>query len=179
MFDKVNVASIISDHIDTLRDFTTHRRAISDLVLFFATPTAAAIFSAWKGVRLRIEAVNGLLTAFSIFVAILPSLLIMVLTFLQSTQGDPADRSLQLRKRFLREITANLSFSILLALTLVGISIVSLVELQRATDPIGPIGTLLLVAGSTNFVLTLLMVLRRMYALVTNEFDRHRFNRAA
>jgi len=172
--DKIDVRSIVSHHFDTLYDYGTQRRSASDFVVFFGLPILAAVLALWRGVRIRIDAVNGLLTAFAIFVAILPSVLLMVLTFLQTTQGDPADRLVKERKRLLREITANLSYTILLSVALVALAIITLTLLRKTEDPIGPVETFFLVAGSTNFVLTLLMVLKRMYALVLNEFDRHK-----
>jgi hypothetical protein len=112
-------------------------------------------------------------------VGLLPNLILMVLTFLQSSREDPTDSSLQVRKRFLREIAANLSFSILIGLALVSLAIIALFGLTSDQDRVGGILAFLLVAGSVAFVLTLLMVLRRIYALVGNEFDRHKRNRAA
>jgi hypothetical protein len=119
------------------------------------------------------------LTAFSIFVGLLFNLLVIVLTFLQSTQGSPDDRFVQIRRQLLREITSNLSFAILVALMLVAVAIISLMRTGRDDEPIHPAEEFILIAGSINFVLTLLMVLRRMYALLLNEFDRHKLNRAA
>ena len=40
-------------------------------------------------------------------------------------------------------------------------------------------GKLALVTGGTGFILNLLMVLRRIYALILNEFDRHKLNSPA
>jgi hypothetical protein len=53
----------------------------------------------------------------------------MVLTYLRATQGDPTDQSLQLRKKLLREIAINLSFSILVALALVATALTALIGL--------------------------------------------------
>jgi hypothetical protein len=133
----------------------------------------------WFGAQIRSTAVNALLTAFSIFVGLLFNLVVMVLTFLQNTQGSPDYRFLQVRKQLLREITANLSFAILVALLMVAVAIISLVRTRKDDEPIHLPEAFMLIAGSMNFVLTLLMVLRRMYALLLNEFDRHKLNRVA
>jgi hypothetical protein len=58
--------------------------------------------------------VSAILTASAIFVGLLPNLLILVLTFLTNTKGDPSDQALQLRKQFMREIVAHVSFSLAL-----------------------------------------------------------------
>jgi hypothetical protein len=177
--EKIDVRSIIVGHLATLKDCGGQKRSITDLLLFFALPFCVAGASVWFGIQILATAVNALLTAFSIFVGLLFNLLVMVLTFLQTTQGAPDDRLLQVRKQLLREITANLSFAILVALMLVAVAIFSLVRTQKDEEPVRPVEAFILVTGSINFVLTLLMVLRRMYALLMNEFDRHRFHRAA
>jgi hypothetical protein len=173
--EKINVWSIIANHIDTLRDYGTDKRSYADLLLFFALPVAVAGFAFWRGTQLRAIAVTGLLTASAMFVALLLNLLIMVLAYLRSTRGSPTNQSLQLRKRFLREIAANLSFSILVALGIVGVSITALFRLKPNEDLIGAAPTFCLMAGGAILVLTLLMTLRRIYALILDEFDRHRF----
>jgi hypothetical protein len=173
--EKINVRSIITNHVNTLWDYGADKRSYSDLLLFFALPVAVAGFAFWRGAQLRAIAVTGLLTASTMFVALLLNLLIMVLAYLRSTEGDPTDQSLQLRKRYLREIAANLSFSILIALSMVGVSITALFQLKKDQDLIGTVPTFCLMAGAAILVLGLLMILRRMYALILDEFDRHRF----
>ena len=177
--DKVDVREIIAGHLGTLRDYGTGRHSVSDWILFFALPLAAAGSCLWFRVHIRATAVTALLTAFSIFVALLFNLLVMVLTFLQTTRGGADVHLLLVRKQLLREITANLSFAILVALVLVAVAIIALVRTGKDDEPVHVPEMFVLVAGSVNFVLTLLMVLRRMYALLLNEFDRHKLNRAA
>jgi len=177
--DKINVGTIVAGHLATLRDYGTQRRSAVDVFVFFIVPVVLAGLTVWSGVHVRATAVNALLAAFSIFVGLLFNVLIMVLTFLQTTQGSPDDRSLVIRKQLLREITANLSFAILVALMLVAVAIISLVRTENDNDPIHAPEAFVLIAGSATFVLTLLMILRRMYALLLNEFDRHKLNRAA
>jgi hypothetical protein len=179
LLDKIDVRPIIADHVDTFRDFGTHKRSAFDILLFFGLPVAIATVALWSGIRIQAIAVGGILTASSIFVALLPNLLLMVLTFLQNTRGESADRFLQIRKRFLREIAINISFSLILSLALASTAIGSLIVLPKEQEPIGPALTFLLITGSVAFLLTVLMLIRRMYALVLNEFDRHKLNQAA
>lgn len=113
MLRKIDVTHILRDHIQTLRNAKTDKVSYSDLLLFFFVPILIAGIATWKHVQLRAIAATGLLTASALFVALLLNLLVMVLAFLRTTQGDPTDQSLHLRKTLLREITANLSFSIL------------------------------------------------------------------
>jgi hypothetical protein len=179
MLDKIDITQIVKGHFSTFRDYGTGKVSYSDYILFIAAPLALSLLGIWKGFAFGAMAVNGLLTAFSIFAGLLFNLLLMVLSFLQSTQGSATDRTLIIRKNLLREITSNLSFAILVSVLIVIIAVVSLSMLEDDKRPI-PLGaTFILLFGALNFALTLFMLLKRMYALMQNEFDRHKTNRAA
>jgi hypothetical protein len=178
LLDKISVRPIISDHADTLRDYGTGKRSIFDVCLFFGLPIAVAVVAVWTGIRIRVSAVTAILTASAIFVGLLPNLLILVLTFLMNTKGDPSDPVLQLRKRFMREIAAHVSFSFVLSLALVSIATGALIALPKDESPIGAVPTFLLVLGCVALLLTMLMLIRRMHALVVSEFDRHKLKAA-
>jgi hypothetical protein len=107
------------------------------------------------------------------------NLIMTVLTFLRTTRGNPADSSLQIRKQLLRQLAANLAFSILISVAVVAVAITALFRLAKAQDQIGSAPSFLLVIGGVAFILNLLMVLRRIYALILNEFDRHKMSSPA
>lgn len=186
MFDKVNVKAIISDHLSSFYDFRSSRRSWSDIILFWGTPICVAGICAWKGLLLSTSSVNSILTAFSIFAGLLFNLLIMVLTFLQTSLNSkvPVELSdLMTRKQILREVTANLSFSILLSIAIVAVSVVAQSMAGQNQYYIDRYASGILVIGTINFSLTLVMLLKRMYKLMQFEFDIHKFtnsgNRAA
>jgi hypothetical protein len=175
---KIDVTPILRDHIKTLRDHRTDKLSYPDLLLFFFLPIVLAGIAIWKNVQLRLIAVTGVLTASAIFVALLLNLLVMVLTYLRLTEGEPSDQSVHLRKALLREIAVNLSFSILMALVLVGTALAALFGLENDQDlKIGPVPTFVLITGASSLVLSLLMILRRIYILILDEFDRHRLRK--
>jgi hypothetical protein len=177
---KIDVRLILRDHIQTLRDYQTDKLLYSDFLLFFFLPLVLGGAAFWYNVRLRAIAATGLLTASALFVALLLNLLVMVLAFLRTTQGEPTDESLHLRKKLLREITANLSFSILVALALVATALAGLFGLGDDPDlKIGRATTFLLITGASTLVLNLLMILRRMYVLIVKEFDIHKLPKNA
>jgi len=173
---KIDVTPIVADHVRTLRDYRTDKLLYSDVFIFFVLPVVIGGVAMWNEVQLRAIAVTGVLTASALFVALLLNLLVMVLTYLRATKGDTTDQSLQLRKALLREVAVNLSFSILVALILVATALAALFALgDRNPDlKVGPTPTFILIAGASALVLGLLMVLRRMYFLIVNEFDLHR-----
>jgi hypothetical protein len=176
--DKINVGPVVADHVKTLRDYRTGKQSITDLLMFFGVPVAAAVAAVWAGIQIRVSAITAILTASALFIGLLPNLLILVLQFLNSTKGsDAAD--LQLRKRFMREIATHVSFSFVLSLALAGVATGALFSLPRDEKPVATVFTFLLVDGSATLLLTLLMLIRRMYKLVDSEFERHKFQKNA
>jgi hypothetical protein len=177
--EKIDIRPIIADQAATLRDHGTGKISVADIALFFILPIAIAAFSTWARVRIRASAVSAILTASAIFVGLLPSLLVLVLTFLMSTKGEQSDPSLQLRKRFMREIATHVNFCIVLSLALASVAAIALILLDRDDLPVGPVLAFLLIATSVALLLALLMLFRRMHVLVATEFDRHKFKNVA
>lgn len=177
--EKIDIRPIIADQTATLRDNGTGKISAADIALFFILPLAIAAFSTWAGVRIRAIAVSAILTASAIFVGLLPSLLILVLTFLVGTKGDQGDPSLQLRKRFMREITTHVNFCLVLSLALASVATIALILLDKDDLPVSPVLAFLLIATSVALLLALLMLIRRMHVLVATEFDRHKFKNVA
>jgi hypothetical protein len=182
MFDKINISDIYRHHVASLRDHSDSRNAtaLGDLALFFGFPLLIGAVAWWREILIPSAALSGLLSAYSVFMGLLPSLLVMVVTFLGTTKGDPSNEpALKGRKMRLRELSANLSFAILLALLLVTVAMIALMVDAKVYQWTPRIWSPILVAGSALFLLTLLMILKRIYAIVLNELDRHKFNRAA
>lgn len=177
--EKIDIRPILADQAATLRDQGTGKILVTDVTLFFILPLAVAAFSVWSGARIRASAVSAILTASAIFIGLLPNLLILVLTFLMYTKGDQSDPALQLRKRFMREISTHVSFCFVLSLALATVATIALVLLDKDDLPVGPVLAFLLIAGSMALLLALLMLIRRMHVLVSTEFDRYKFRNVA
>ncbi len=176
MLEKVNISPIIRDHLASFRDFRTGSRKGSDVILFWGIPICVAALCLWRGLLLSTASVNAILTAFSIFAGLLFNLLVMVLTFLQTSNSKGVDLGdLVTKKQILREVTANLSFAILLAMAIVGASVIVLSIAGKDQYYINRWGSMVLVLGVLNFALTLVMLLKRMYKLMQFEFDQHKF----
>jgi fatty acid desaturase len=174
VLDKIDVRKIIAGHVETFRDYATKERSRSDLILFLGTPLVVMAAALWWHFDFSVSVVNSLLSAFSIFAGLLFNLLVMVLSFLQAGRGNNSERQLSIRREVLRQITANLSFSILTSLAIIILAIVALALVPKGEDYIPRWGTAVILVGSVNFGLTLLMVLKRMYDLMINEVERSR-----
>ena len=137
------------------------------------------------GFGFKADVLNGLLTAFSIFAGLLLNLLVLVFSLPQSIAEsfNPADNQAIIRRRVVREIHANISFAILISLAVVVVAIVALWTTRHnegiTARETGWAATFLLVTLSANFVLTMMMVLKRMHLLISNQFDRTNQKRVA
>ncbi|MCW5979618.1 MAG: hypothetical protein KIT09_16185 [Bryobacteraceae bacterium] len=173
---KIDITPIVAEHIRTLRDYRTGKVSYFDLALFLGLPLVVGAAAAWSGLHLRAIAVTGVLTASALFVALLLNLLVMVLTYLRATKGDPADQLLQLRKTLLSEVAVNLSFCILTAIGLVATALAGLFGLgdNNPDLKVGRLSSSILITGAFALLLGLLMILRRIFFLIRNEFEAHK-----
>lgn len=173
--DKINISRIIVGHVLTMRNAQTGRLNRSDLVLFFGGPLLASMFGWYLNWRLYVDSLNALLAAFSIFAALLLNLLILIYTF-SSDAAHPSALA-PLRKKFIQELHHNISFSIAAAVAIVVTALVGVAQLKMSesgkTPPFtGPVLTAILVYLTTNFVLTILMILKRIHAMLSSEIEK-------
>jgi hypothetical protein len=168
VFSKINVWQIIVDHIDTLRDHATKRVTLGDVVLFFFVPVLiAALLLFPLGFTLDKSAANVLVTSLSIFSALLFNLLLLVYDIIRKEERSVQKKPLV--AEFLRQIYANISFSILVAVFCVALLLLVFldIELRWFYDVISFIVYGLVV----QFLLTMFMVLKRVHVLLTKEID--------
>src|ERR1035441_7634282 len=155
LLNKIDVTPILRAHFATLRD-NRFEQVVSfpDLFVFFGFPLSVALTVQLIGFHFRIDAVNGFLYVFSILTGLLLNLLVLVIT-LAANNSMPQTNSGK-RTLLIKEIFANLCFSVLVAVVVVCTALVALSYMrssQGATT--GPVATWLLSALTTNFVLNL------------------------
>jgi hypothetical protein len=172
---KINVSRIVVAQIRTLRNNATQAYSVSDLVLFFAFPILLAGAGAYYGWKFNGEVLNALLAAFSIFAGLLLNLLILVYTLSSQTEHPPA--LAKARMNLVKELHDNIAYSILVSIVIVVVSIVAVAHLNMHEKPGEPAFTAQWVTGliiflTTNFVLTLLMILKRIYIMLNQAIDK-------
>jgi hypothetical protein len=165
---KINVLPIIAEHVLTLRNYATGRMSLLDIVVFFGFPLSVAALAGWRHFKLHAIAVNALVSSFSLFATILLTLLVMVFSFIQSTETTGADPYLSQRRKLLREINANISCTVLISIAIVAISIVALAFMETDADVVENHTMVVLVAGFITFTLNIIMIVKRMYLLMEN-----------
>jgi len=172
--NKVNVLRIILGHLDTLRDYSTGKRSWTDVAFFFGLPLLVAFLGWFYGWGLYIDALNALIAAFAIFAGLLLNLLILIYTF--STGSVFPNALAKTKTRFVRELHDNIAFSVLVSILIVIAALVGVTQLKMK-DPqnmahTGPILTFVVIYLTANFVLTLLMILKRIHILLSTEIEQ-------
>ena len=170
--NKINVLPIISTHLDTLSNYGEKKRSRGDLTLFYFLPILGGAVLAFLKFGFRIDAVNGFLNAFAILTGLLLNVLVLVLSLTNPSPTLNVD--FRLRRELLRQVFANICVAILVSIAVVCTAIVALSYMKSQPGAqTGPIATFLLASCTLNFVLTLLMVIKRMYTLLDKELERN------
>lgn len=164
MFNKINIWLIISDHISTLRDFKSDRISVADILLFLVAPIVVAFLLVF-GLHFSLDtnAINVLITSLSVFSALLFNLLLLIYDIIRKEKDDHGQSSL--RREFLRQIYYNISFSILTAVLCIALLLLLFIEFNYPpiTDTVNLFVDFLVI----NFILTMLMILKRVHILLS------------
>ncbi len=168
MFNKVNIWLIVSDHVSTLRNYANNKVWIGDILLFLLTPIAAALLLTFVlRFELNIDAINALITSLSVFSALLFNLLLLIYDILRKESGGPTQANL--RRKFLSQIYANISFSILVAVISIALLLLLFIETRLPYFTLAL--NLVIYFLVINFILTLLMILKRVHILLASEIN--------
>jgi hypothetical protein len=172
---KIDVTRIVRAQIDTLRDNSTQEYSRMDLLLFYGLPLLLSGISPYYGWKFSADVLNALLTAFSIFAGLLLNLLILVYTF--SSQTEHPNALAKTRTALIKELHDNIAYSILVSIVLVVMTMTAVAYLKMHETPptinftrwwlTSPIIFLTL-----NFVLTLLMIVKRIYIMLNQTIGK-------
>ncbi len=164
---KIDVTGIIRSHLNTLRNYPANTRSIFDTFVFFGIPLIAAGVTAYIHWGYSIDALNAMLAAFAIFAGLLLNLLLVI--FSLSPDSEAPSTFARVKSRFIREVFANIAFAVLVSVCIVVTSLYGIMRIKSAGAPLdhtGPILTFLVTFLTSNFVLTLLMILKRIHAMI-------------
>lgn len=174
MFKRINIFGIIKDHFKTLRRFDSKSKIIywKDLIIFIGIPTIIGVLLAYKGFSIK-PYIGNLIAAISIFGGFLFNLLAIIYSQIDKIKSDANQENNLLKKIFVKEIHVNISYSIVLSLI-----IILVLFCCTATFPSFKYDWLVkkICLGFTyflliKFLLTLLMVLNRIYILLKKDSE--------
>ncbi len=181
MTRKIDVREIFFSHVRTLRSVNSEGLRWDDIAVFYVFPAVAAGLFLWfspspsPDTTTKIDEV--LLSAFSIFAGLLLNIQVFILGYrVTEKDGSDADRAVtdlapedkalaatQQGKHalFFEELFANLSYAILTAILIISITMLSLFFFSGEVLVFRAVQFFLIL----HFLLTLLMVLKRIHAL--------------
>lgn len=165
MLNKINIAGIIIGHLNTLVDARSGKRSIKDITLFYVSPVIAACLYWWAGQVMKPEMTDTLVTAGAIFTGLLLSLLVLVYDQRSKLKECHDDTSVSI-KTGLQELFYNISYATVISVALVFMSFMHkmvYVESGGIGELTGPI----LIFLGVNFLLTILMILKRINIILT------------
>lgn len=167
MLSKVNVVDILTDHLDTLRRYGDEDEGVprGDLVLFVGVPVAVSAAMLFAGLVVSKGVVSVLFTGIAVFAGLLFNLLLLSHTIIRQTVENPRWNE---EVALIREIYANVSYSILISILILGVLLLRFISNNAVHVYIVSAITYVLVV---NFLLTLLMVLKRIHTILKCEFD--------
>lgn len=172
MLSRINILKIIKDHFGTMRSLNQSSNKIywKDALLFFAFPIIISTLLIWKGYSFK-EQLGNLIAAISIFGGFLFNLLAIIYSQIENIKKDAEaeeDSVKKVKRRFLNEIHINISFCIVLAISIVltllltTVDILNFEYLDILNKIIYGLNYFLLIL----FLLTLIMILNRVYILL-------------
>ena len=169
MFDKIDISDIVRDHLGTLRNNATKRYRPWDFVLFFGGPSFVATVLVLIYGDFPANLIGVAATSLSVFTALLLNLLLLAYNITRNSKA-PADPHIRnTREELFHEIFSNIAFAVLVAsMAVVSVFIFGIV--QECEQPIVTKSLSLVVYSmGALFLLTLLMLLKRVYVLLKNE----------
>lgn len=119
MSSKLSFRHIIRDHVASLYNNRTKKRSKADLFLLFFVPLligAILTFVVPNPIPVRAEFINIVLTALSIFAGLLINVIVLIYDFIKKTREQGEGNTNKNKIKFLREINANISFTILISI---------------------------------------------------------------
>lgn len=198
-FGKINVIKIIVEHIGTLKQFDDNKYSKTDVFLFIVLPLIVAFILTFFNIKLTNNLITIFITAYSIFAALLFNLLFLIYDlgtknnssmdkYNGEVNGQPSESKLKLKRRLLKETYVNISYSITIAIFLL-ILLITLYVIIETINPLNleinpispsiesiinsaiPVLSFCIYYLVLQFILTLFMILKRIYILLSKMFD--------
>lgn len=182
MSSKINIWTIVTGHIMTLKDSASGKVSFVDYATFYGLPTLIAILFSIFDIKVTADA-NSLLVNFgAIFTALLLSVLVLVYDQGEKLRGVKIDQTqshnIELKTNLLEQLYFNICYAIVAAVALVFLClvytflsdkscVVSLGTFTFSLDLKLYLASPLILIVVMNLLLTILMVVKRMHTLLT------------
>lgn len=172
---KIGLRSVVTAHLQTLRNLGDEKASKFDLVVFFGIPLAAAAIVYFFDLTFSNDVFNASISVFAIFSALLFSVQVAMYGVFRADKKatgdailDEDDRvSAEETRKLLREVNANVSYLILISCFAVTVFLVFF-----ATKLPARIESATLILLYSHFLLTVAMVLKRAHEIFDSEYAK-------
>lgn len=170
MSSKLNISQIVLDHIKTLRAFKSQNVSKIDVFVFYIFPLIIAFTLSYFGSTAFEKTYSLLSTSFSIFAALLFSLLAIIYMLHQywtnpSNGGTALNKQIERKRELLSQTFSNVSYCILICV----VNVVTIVVVSSTSVVGEKVEAFVVYYLSIHFLFTLLMVLKRMHLLIADD----------
>lgn len=185
--NKINVLGIVAGHFRTLKNHRTGKVSVGDVFLFYIVPAIFVIVFYFAERDLSKDLVNIVVTAGSIFTALLLNLLILVydqkskLNSLPNSGDGLVQNSRSLRGQILNESYYNIAYCTIFSLIIVFFCVIHMYffkvvwqidvptgEVYKFKPSLQLISPIIVYIG-IHLLLSLLMVIKRIFLLMQTE----------
>lgn len=171
MIGKIDFRAVVRDHFATLVNENTQRQSGADFILFYLVPIVLAMALLHSHLIFGKTMGNVLITALAVFAGLLFNLLLLIFDIANKPRPD-SDKLTPNKIRFLKEIYSNIAYAILISLLTIIVVLVHFLFFTLSFKSGLFFSAFLVYILTGNFVLTLLMVLKRIHILLRTEFNQ-------
>lgn len=161
IFEKIDVFDILTNHFSTLVNDNTKRPELTDWLTFLIIPVIIASALTYFKVELTERATNLVITTLSILVGLFFNVVVILFDIIKR------DSSKNLKNRLLEQLLTNISYTIFTSLVIIFFTVLSFFD----NNCWAMVMTFLVYFLLSHFAFTVLMILKRVYALFINEMD--------
>lgn len=184
MSSKINVSSIISGHLNTLKDARSGKLSLSDRFTFFIFPFFLAGVCIYFGYEINDQVTSLLVNFGAIFTALLLSVLVLVYDqgtkIAEKIHSPDASQVDHLKQDLMDELYFNICYAIVLSVALVFFCLVEKVirglsipfnfdDFNLVLDIDIWLNTPIVVWLTVHLMLNILMIVKRMHVLLTTK----------
>lgn len=167
MSSKFSVNKIVRDHINTLYNSDTNKKDKIAIFINFILPLIVSVSFISFGVIIIYSEFTVILTAFSVFAALLLNLMILVFSIVNREKEKGDDQKDLDKIKLLKETYENIQFTVLISVLIIVVILFMLfIPFNIYLDLALSFAIYYLVF---TFIVTLFMVLKRTHAIMSNE----------
>ena len=168
MNSKLGFRAIVKDHFATLVVGDTSKRSLLDFVLLYLVPIIVGVVLVKFNLIFGRSFGNALIIALSIFTGLLLNVLFLILNIGRKTLSE--DEKLSANSlRFLKELCSNVAYAVLISLLTIGAILLHFGFFSLNVKIGLHLTSFFVYAMGGNFMLTMLLVLKRLYGLSITE----------